>query len=239
MDVPSGRIFDAYDQKILELFAKYKFIDWQEQEFTLKSGVKSHVYVFGREDLTDHPDLEWLVGRKIAGLVLQNAQERGDTKQQCLIGLPTAGTALVQAAAMVNWHWQCLWVGNEEPRIIHRIMREELKVHGAHPDWVNGKPQPDKHTYWSVDNVVTDAGTKLEAKERFQTSGYPTEEMSALVFVDRQQGGIARMEQAGFSNVVVAYNLLDLTFAYGELGLWPQDAVQAVREEIKEHQLTP
>lgn len=236
MKVPSGRFLDALDLRILELFARYKFVDWREQEFILKSGVKSHVYVFGLEDLTDHPDLEWLVGRKIAELVLQNAQERGDTKQQCLIGLPTAGTALAQAAAMVNWHWQRLLSGDEEPRIIHRIMREELKAHGAHPDWVNGKPQPHLHTYWSVDNVVTDAGTKLEAKEHFQASGYPTEKMPALVFVDRQQGGIVRMEQAGFSNVVVAFNLLDLTFAYGEIGLWPREAVEAVEEEIRAHQ---
>lgn len=236
MEVPSGRIFSDLDIRRLNLFARYGFIRWSESPFTLKSGVESHVYVFGREDLTDHPDLEWLVGRKIAELVLQNAGERDDQKQQCLIGLPTAGTALAQTGAMVNWQWQRLWEDDKPPRIIHRIMREELKTHGAHPDWVNGKPETEAHTYWTIDNVVTDGSTKLEARRRLQESGYPVVGMPALVFVDRQQGGIANMKKAGFTTIVVAYNLLDLTFAYGELGLWPKEATRAVEEEIRAHQ---
>ena len=237
MEVPSGRSFDSLDLRIVQLFAQYRFVDWREEEFKLKSGVLSHVYVFGREDLTDHPDLEWLLGRKMAQLVRNNAVERGDLKPQCLIGIPTAGTVLAQAAAMVDHSWERI-SGYEggSPRIIHRVMREVLKTHGAHPDWVNGKPIPD-HTYWSVDNVVTDAGTKVEARGRFQESGYPVDQMPALVLVDRQQGGIKRMIQSGFSNIVVAYNLLDLTFVFQQLGLWPKNAVQAVAEEIKAHQL--
>lgn len=237
MKVPSGRILDAYDLRILPMMARYGFIRWDEQPFTLRSGIKSHVYVFGREDLTDHPDLEWHIGHKIAGLVLENAVARGDHKQQCLIGLPTAGTSLAQAAAMVNWHRQSFWVDDAKHRIIHRIMREELKTHGAHPDWVNGKPLQELHTYWSVDNVVTDGGTKLESRERFRASGYPVENMPALVLVDRQQGGIKRMEQRGFNQIVVAYYLLDLTYAFGQLGLWPSEAVHNVEEEIKAHQM--
>jgi hypothetical protein len=45
------------------------------------------------------------------------------------------------------------------------------------------------------------------------------------------------MEKAGFKRIVVAFKLLDLTFAFGELGLWPKSAVKAVEEEIKAHQL--
>jgi len=239
MQVPSGRVFGDLDLQIMRLSAKYNFVRTSAEPFTLKSGVKSNVYVYvsGRDDLTDHPDLEWLVGRKIASLVLQNALERGDLKKQCLIGLPTAGTALAQAAAMVNWSCQRLFVGaNEEPRIIHRIMREALKTHGAHPDWVNGKPQPDSHTYWGVDNVATDGGTKMEAREHFRESGYP-EVMPAFIWIDRQQGAIVRLKRAGFSVIVVAYELLDVTFALGELGFWPKEIVRSVEVEIKAHQL--
>ncbi len=239
LQVPSGRVLDSLDLRLIDLFVRYGFIRWSEKPFTLNSGVESHVYVFGREDLTDHPDFEWLMGRKIAELVLEDAARQGDKKQQCLIGLPTAGTALTQAAAMASWSRQSILLGgnHELSLIIHRIMREALKTHGVHPDWVNGKPQPDIHTYWFVDNVVTGGGTMLEAREKLRESGYPVETMPALVFVDRQQGGIANMQKAGFQNIVVAYNLLDLTYAYGELGLWPKDAVQAVKEEIRAHQL--
>ena len=61
--------------------------------------------------------------------------------------------------------------------------------------------------------------------------------MPSFVLVDRQQGGIQNMEKAGFKRIVVAFKLLDLTFAFGELGLWPKSAVKAVEEEIKAHQL--
>ena len=238
-ELPSGRVFDAYDEQTLRLFVKYGFVRWSEKAITLKSGVASHIYVSGREDLTDNPDLEWLIGRKIAQLVLDNMADRGDTKQQCLIGLPTAGTPLAQTAAMVNWNQQRQRKNsNKAPHIIHRIMREGLKDYGVHPAWVNGKPQPDIHTYWTVDNVVTDGRSKLETRDRLLESGYPVEDMPSLVFMDRQQGGIANMEEAGFRNIVVAYNLLDVTYALGELGLWPKDAVQAVDEEIKAHQLS-
>ena len=238
MELPSGQVLDGFDRRVLEMFAQYGFIRWSAQPFRLKSGVESHVYVFGREDLTDHQDLVWGIGRKIADLVLQDADRRKDPRQQCLIGLPTAGTALAQAAAMVNWSNERYRFPElvNSVRIAFRIMREALKTHGAHPDWVNGKPQPAQ-TYWTVDNVVTDGGTKLEAREKLRESGYPVADMPALVLVDRQQGGIKRMEQAGFANIVVVYRLLDLTFAFRELGLWPEEAVRAVEEEIRAHQL--
>ncbi len=233
MRVPSGKIFNELDLRLLPLMAKYKFIERRDVSFTLKSGIKSHVYVFGREDITDHPDLEWLIGRKTALSVKENGLP--SDKQPCLIGIPTAGTAIAQATAMVGYAEMIqVYKGHF---ICHRIMKEALKMHGANPSWVNGSPQPERHTYWTVDNVVTDGGSKLEAAERLSESGYPIQEMPSLVFVDRQQGGIQRMEQQGFIRIVVVYRLLDLTFAFGELGLWPKDAVKAVEEEIKAHQL--
>ena len=56
MNVPSGRVFDKLDLKIVRLMVEYGFIRWQEKPFILNSGIESHIYVSGREDLTDHPD---------------------------------------------------------------------------------------------------------------------------------------------------------------------------------------
>ncbi len=232
MEVPSGQIFNKLDLELLPLMTKYKFIEWRDSPFTLKSGISTHIYVFGREDITDHPDLEWLIGRKTAISIQENSLP--EDKQPCLIGIPTAGTAIAQAASMVSYAEN---IRVNECFICHRVMKEVLKTHGIHPTWVNGFPQPEFHTYWDLDNVVTDGTSKLDAKYKLGESGYPVLDMPSLIFVDRQQGGIQLMKQRGFTQIVVAYRLLDLTFAFGELGLWPKRAVKAVEEEIKAHQI--
>lgn len=232
METPSGQEYLPLDFEILRLMVQAGFIIRRDKPFKLKSGILSNVYVFGREDITDNTELEWVIGLKIAMLVMENSLP--DDKQHCLIGIPTAGTALAQAGAMVSYGDRIYASGNF---ICHRVMREALKKdYGVHPEWVNGNPRPKIHTYWSVDNVVTDGSSKFEANERLKESGYPVESMPSLVFVDRQQGGIRKMEEKGFKRIVVAYKLLDMTFAFGELNLWPKSAVKEVEEEIKAHQ---
>lgn len=231
MEVPSGRIFDEDDLKLVQLMAIYGFIQRKDKPLVLSSGKSSSVYVFGREDLTDHPDFEQLVGLKIARLVKMYALP-GD-RQPCLIGIPTAGTAMAQAAAMVAFDKGITVNGYF---ICHRLMREALKTtHGVHPQWVNGSPE-ERHSYWSIDNVMTNGRSKIVADERFKESGYPIETMPSLIFVDRQQGGLRILKEAGFTRIVIAYNLLDVTFAFGELGLWPKEKVKLVEEEIKANQ---
>lgn len=152
---------------------------------------------------------------------------------------------------MVTWYEQ--WFRYQYPKVIdtdyfekrsrdkykticHRLMRETLKQHGAHHTWVNGKPDPC-HSYWLVDNVATDGQSKIEAAEKLTQDGYLIEEVSCLIFIDRQQGAIPRLKkETKFKQIVVVYNLLDITYALGELGLWPKDSVKAVEEEIKAHQ---
>ena len=235
MQVPSGRVFNEDDLAILKEMAVYGFVRYSATPFTLRSGIKLNVYVSGREDLTDNPGLEWIIGRKIAHVARIIADPKD--KQVCLIGAPTAGTALAQAASMVSFR-EDVWA-NDLP-ICHRIMKEAQKTHGAHQNWVNGKPDLHRHSYWLVDNVVTDGGTKLEAMTKLKADGYPAEaETPCVIWIDRQQGAIPRLEKAGFKRIVVVYNLLDLTFAFGELGLWPKEAVKAVEQEIAAHQFLP
>ena len=229
--VPSGRIFCQDDLELLGMMVKYGFIRRSDKPFKLNSGIFSYIYVFGREDVTDFPNFEWKLGLKIARLVQKNSTP--SDKQPCLIGIPTAGTALAQAASTASFISKIIV---NETCICHRIMRQKYKKHGAHPKWVNGNPEPDRHTYWTVDNVVTDAASKFTANDCLRKSGYPVESMPNFILVDRQQGGIKRMEEAGFKRIVVAYYLLDLTFAFGELGLWPKIMVKSVEEEIKAHQ---
>lgn len=237
MHVPSGDHYTKFDLKLLQCLGAYGFVKYSERPYVLESEIPSCVYVFGREDLTDHPGLEWLVGQRIAEVVWRNSELKD--RQPCLIGIPTAGTALAQAAAMASW----LSPDSEKPSrpdICHRIMRERKKLfHGAGEHkgfWVNGRPDLDRHTYWGLDNVATSGRTKIDRARNLIEDGYPAYEMPWLIFIDRQQGALRRLRERGFKRLYVAYNLLDITFAYGELGLWPKEAVRAVEEEIRAHQ---
>ncbi len=234
MQVPSGRVFNALDIEILRRMAEYRFLAHRDKPVKLTSGIMSNVDVYGREDLTDHPDLEWLVDNRIARNTSENT--RFGDRQHCLIGIPTAGTALAQCAAMASW--QLVMGGGAEGSVIcHRVMRETLKKgYGDHPNWVNGEPDPTRHAYWGVDNVATNGDSKIEAAEKLAQQGYPVEQMGWFIFVDRQQGAVERLRRLGFERLVVAYHPLGLTFAFGELGLWPKTAVQAVEDEIRAHQ---
>jgi len=230
MEVPSGKDFTKQDLDLLKLMHCYGSIKHSKDGFTLKSGVRSEVYVMLRADVTDNPDLGWALGRKVAQVVADNY--RKSDKAPCLIGIPTAATGIVAAASLAAKD-NIRSLGGP---ISYRVMRETVKDHGAGADnWVNGA-YDDKHTFWVVDNVVTDCMSKIEAAERLTASGYPALEMPWLIVVDRQQGGIERMKQHGFERIVVTYGLLDIAYAMGELGLWPKSVVKSVEEEIAAHQ---
>lgn len=237
MTVPSGGVFTSRDILLLQEASNSGSIVYRDKPFKLKSGIESIAYVFFRGDLTDSAKLLNMAGQKIALSVKENTTR--DDHQPNLIGLPTAGTALAVAASMasVEMHLE----DPSFPLIACRVMREKLKkTHGANDRWVNGEtaglPDTNKFTFWAVDNVATSGLTKFEQAERLQQDGYPSKDMPQLIFIDRQQGAISRLQAAGFKRVVVCYNLLDITFVYGELGLWPRDAVNRVEKEIAAHQ---
>lgn len=243
MKVPSGAEYDNEDLDLIRLMNHHNFLRHGEK-FKLKSGIESRVYVSGREDLTDNIGFEWLVRQKIARMVWGNSdfKRKAPCPAPCLIGIPTAGNALAQAGAMMS-RYLYFQLRNQKFRrellgleICHRIMRETLKQHGAHQTWVNGKPDLEKHTYWLVDNVATDGQTKIKAAEKLIQDGYPAYDMPLLIFVDRQQGAVAKLQKAGFKRIIVVYNLLDLTWALGEMNLWPKELVKSVEEEIQAHQ---
>lgn len=230
---PSGRKLEKSDCELLLQGHNRGFIRYSEEPFQLKSGILSHVYVFGREDMTDHPFFEWTVGKKIEEILL--AATTHCNQQPCLIGIPTAGTTMAQAAVMASF---CPGIGRDG-WICHRVMRETLKTHGVHHSWVNGAPSK-RHEYWLVDNVATNGASKLEAHAKLVESGYCTETQfpPVLIFVDRQQGAVENLRKAGFDRIEVVYNLLDIAFAMREMQLWPAGVVDKVQTEIAAHQTT-
>lgn len=192
MDVPSGLCLSLLDLDVIRLMHNVGFVRYSEKPIRLKSGIESFVYVFGREDLTDSPAMMRYAGTKICGLLVEN--QSLDETDICLIGIPTAGTVLAIAAAMVS--------GYTSKPFGCRIMREVKKGHGAHQQWINGEPDA-KHTYWLVDNVATNGDSKIEAAEKLAEDGYPRRP-PVLIWIDRQQGAVKRLEQAGFDQIVLA-----------------------------------
>lgn len=231
---PSGRIFTPNDLGLMIDLDRIGFIRWREEPFTLKSGVPSHVYVFGRNDLTENSPVLMRVGQRILEqLRYHEGDERAgyDNSDFCLIGIPTAGTALALAASLSDVGSQ--WEGYSRSR----LMREKKKSYGAHNTWVEGKPDHVRHRYVLVDNVATDGKSKEEAAEKLREDGYAVAEVDCLILVDRQQGAIKNLEKIGFRRIVVVYNLLDIAAAFYQLKLWPSVAVQKLESEIRAHEM--
>ncbi|MES2006948.1 MAG: hypothetical protein V4436_02445 [Patescibacteria group bacterium] len=227
LKVPSGRVFEDSDLKLMKMLVEVGFIRWLDEPVLLKSGIESRVYVFGRNDLTENASVLRRVGaRIIQELRYHTDNERSgfDNSNFCLIGIPTAGTALAIAASQ----------GDASAGA--RIMREVKKIHGAHNTWVEGEPMHEKHRYVLVDNVATDGKSKREAAAKLIEDGYDISEVDCLILVDRQQGALKNIESLGFRRVLVVYNLLDMTFAFRHLKLWPEEAVLKVEQEIAAHQ---
>ncbi len=229
LQAPSGAVFGEPDLEAIRLMGKYRMVDYSDKPFTLKSGIKSNVYVRGRDDMTDHPELLWALGSHLNGYVLKNGLVSEDQKQLCLIGVPTAGTPLATATALVSHNQRVPYP------ICFRQMRSVLKSHGAHQDWVDGKPDLETHQYAAIENVITSGKSVYDAGKRMTLAGYPAKQMPVIILIDRQQGGFGRLQEAGFEELYVVFNLLDVTYAFGELGLWPKSAVQSVEDEIRYH----
>lgn len=226
---PSGVVFNTLEltRRIVPM-ATYDVVGYKLLPIRLSTGVDSRVYVSCDHQLTDHPDVEWAVGEKLAEVVWENSLLNDN--QPCLIGVPDAATPLAQAAAMVSWRGGL--PGIRGP-IAHRLMRKVRKDHGESRGWVNGKPDHDRHTYWLVENAATSGNSIIQGMERLAEDGYPVDAMPILIFIDREQGAIQRLKQAGFNRIAVAYKLLDIVYALGQLSLWPDCRIKEVEEEIR------
>ncbi len=242
MQLPSGRTFDGNDLEFVRYLNRYESVRFSQQPFRLRSGIDSRVYVgLGREDVTDNPGFEREVGWQIHCAVAKLMDETPeDPRWWGLIGIPTAGTVLAQAAVLAAAisGYPAESVDQRTRVIFHRVMRETLKQHGDNPTWVNGRPDESRHRYVLLDNTDTDGQTKIDTIPKLVHDGYPVERMPLLIVIDRGQGGVQRLEHWRlFERIAVMYNLLDIVFAFGELKLWTPENVKTIEEEIRANQI--
>lgn len=142
-------------------------------EFTLKSGIKSPVYIDFRVLISNPPLLS-----TIGGVLAEEAKKLGCD----LIGaIPYAGLPIGVAASIC---------GNI-PLI---YSRKEAKTYGTKKLIEGNYSQGDRVLI--IDDIVTDGASKIEAVIPFREAGLEVRDI--LVIIDREQGGKRLLGEAGY-----------------------------------------
>ncbi|MEI7847668.1 MAG: orotate phosphoribosyltransferase [Chloroflexota bacterium] len=151
-------------------------------DFTLKSGLKSPIYIDLRQIIT-YPRLLHQVGHAYLPILEKLEFNR-------LAGLPYAAIPIATAISMA---------GNY-PMI---YPRKEAKAYGTKAQ-IEGEYFPGE-TVVVIDDLATTGGSKFEAIEKLSDAGLLVRDV--VVLVDRQSGAREALAKAGFS----MYSVLTIT----------------------------
>jgi len=178
-------------------------------EFTLKSGLKSPIYIDLRRIIT-YPKLLEQIGQAYLP-ILKNLQFSR------IAGLPYAAIPIATAISLA---------GNY-PMI---YPRKEVKTYGT-----KAEIEGDYHageTILVIDDLATTGGSKFEAIEKLTGVGLVVKDV--VVLVDRQSGAKESLEQAGYSMhaVLTISQLLDY---WEETSKVEKGKIEATRKFLMEN----
>ena len=172
-------------------------------EFTLKSGLKSPIYIDLRRIIT-YPKLLEQIGAAYLPLL-------EDLKFDRIAGLPYAAIPIATAISL----------GGNYPMI---YPRKEVKTYGTKAE-IEGEYHTGE-TIVVIDDLATTGGSKFEAIEKLTGAGLVVKDV--VVLVDRQSGAKESLAQAGYSMhaVLTIGQLMEYWEGNGKVG---KDKIEETR----------